>query len=132
MTRILYEAASLLFLGMALYDAGFAVHARRPVGVALFAAPCLIYGVITLSQQLPIAIAQSHRECYRRERTSYRAGGARFPGLVKSVHDGLIVWVNQFVVCRGSTPLFFFGEGASIVVIFASVFAFRAKLNKLA
>ncbi len=132
MTRILYEAASLLFVGTALYDAGFAVTHGVPSAWALFVAPCLVYGVITLSQRLPIASLNLTVNVTAENAPRIEPVAREFLASIKAFTLGLILWVNQFVVFRGSMPLFFLVEGAFLVMIFASVFAFRAKLNKLA
>ena len=99
---------------------------------ALFVAPCLVYGVITLSQRLPIASLNLTVNVTAENAPRTEPVAREFLASIKAFTLGLILWVNQFVVFRGSMPLFFLVEGAFLVMIFASVIGFLLKIRKLA
>lgn len=132
MNRILWEIASILFLVTAFAYAAIAVGRGVPAAWLLFVAPCLIYGVITIAQRLPLAalnltVTVTHENASRIEPVV-----RDFLASTKGFTMMLVVWVNAFAATRVSMSLFLLIEGVVLVSIFAQVFGFLGRVKKLA
>lgn len=108
MKRRLYEVASIVFLVAALFDAGFAVVRGLPAAWPLFIAPCVVFGVITSSQRMPVASLNLTVKVTAENARQIDPVTAEFLASVKAWAMALIAWLNHFAVFRVSTALILF------------------------
>lgn len=132
MNRKLLETGSILSLIGALVFAGAGVARGVPSAWVLFVAPCVVFGVITISQRLPITSLNLTVKVTNENALRIEPVARDFLATIKSYTMLLMAYVSYFAVFRGPMPLFFFIESAILVSIFASVFGFVGKINKLA
>jgi hypothetical protein len=132
MIRWVYEIASILSLVAALGDASLGVAHGVASAWILFVAPCFVYGVITISQFLPVRSLNLTVKVTPENAARIEPPVRDFLAALKALTMLLIYWVNAFAISSVQESLFLVGVGAALVTIFALVFGFLAKVRKLA
>jgi hypothetical protein len=130
--RGIYELAALLSLIAALGDASLGVAHGIASGRILFVAPCLVYGMITISQFLPVTSLNLTVKVTPENRARVEPAVRSFLAALKAFTMLLIYWVTAFAISSVQESLFFLGVGAALVTIFGLVFGFLASMRKLA
>jgi hypothetical protein len=132
MSRRLYDVSSILFLVAACIYAATGVARGLPAAWLLFVAPCVIFGVITISQLLPITSLNLPLKVTAENAPRIEPAARDFLASIKSFTMMLIVWLNGFVVSSIPKTAFFFIEGVLLVTICASIMGFLGKIRKIA
>jgi hypothetical protein len=132
MIRTIYEVASILSLIAALGDASRGVAHGVASAWILFVAPCLVYGVITISQFLPVTSLNLTVKVTPENTARVVPAVRDFLAALKALTMLLIYCVTAFAISSVQESLFFVGVGAALVAILAQVFGFLTKIKKLA
>lgn len=132
MNRKLFEAGSILSLIAAFLFAGIGVARGIPAAWLLFVAPSVVFGVITISQRLPVTSLNLTVKVTAENAPRIEPVARDFLASIKAYTMMLIVWLNWFVVIGRPMSLFFFIEAVLLFTIVVSVFGFIGKVGKLA
>lgn len=132
MNRKLLELASIIFLVTALWAAGVGVARGIPSAWLLFVAPCVLFGVITISQLLPVTSLNLTVKVTDENVPRIEPVARDFLATIKAYTLMLVTYVNYFAVFRGPMSLFYFIEGVLLALIFLSVITFIGKIRKVA
>lgn len=132
MTRRLYGFASVVGLLGTLYLGVEGALRGVPGSWILAAASCVVFGVITIAEFLPITSLNLTVKVTPENAPRIEPLSREFIASLKAYTMLLMLWIAQFIVQPGSRGVFFSVEGLILLLIFGSVFLFLGKLRKLA
>jgi hypothetical protein len=132
MNRKLLEIGALTLLVAAWTYAAVGVKRGVPAAWLLFVTPAIVYGVITVSQRVPIASLNLTIKVTPDNTSRVEPVVRDFLASIKVYSMVLVVWVCGFATSSIQLPLFLFGVGAALATIFAMLFGFLGKIKRLA
>jgi hypothetical protein len=132
MKRRLYDVIAYLFLGVALAACAFGIARAQPNAAALFIAPIVLFAVITYTQRLPVTSLNLSVQVTPENSARIEPAARDFLALIKALTMMLTAWINCWAVLHLPMVVFFTGEGAFLIALFASIVMFVGRMSKLA